>query len=991
MTTRPSLRIFMLAWLAASLHNLAQAQESANTGLTPTQAVDQMVLPQGFHAELFASEPDIRQPVAAAFDERGRMWVVEYLQYPAPAGAKPVTVDQYLRTEYDKVPDPPPHGVKGADRIKILEDTNADGKADKVTTFVDGLNLASGVAVGYGGVFVANAPYLIFYPDKNRDDIPDGPPEVLLSGFGIQDAHAVINSLTWGPDGWLYGAQGSTCTAKVNGYEFQQGIWRYHPITKKFELFAEGGGNTWGVDFDRAGNLFGSSNGSFIAFHMVQGGYYWKGFAKHGPLHNPRTYGYFDAMPFNGQKPGGHVTPGGIVYKGGAFPKEYDGMFIGPNLLSNSVYWYNLHPKGSTFSLSLGGTLLDSKDRWFRPIDTLVGPDGCVYVVDWYDRRASHLDPRDNWDRTNGRVYRIVHGNRENVPPFDLAKWPTKDLLALRTHANAWWPDTALRILFERHDAAGVPNLLASLESESDPTSAMRDLWALDACGGLTPETSIQLLDHRLPQVRAWVIRRLADLGPPTDSAQHKLVNLAASEPDARVRSQLASSCQRWPSPIALPILNTLASRDADLADPYMPHLLWWALETHQRTNRAALDTLWLENRIRRPLVRDFLLERLARSSAASLQQPGGLSTCLSLLEHADSAESQHKVLQAFNEGLQGASPSKPTSELRSALERLPIDSPADQILLLRILVRLGSEQALATAIHNLTSSDTSDADKQILIDLFAELAPPQGFKPLFELYQTTANDGLKQAALSALRRFNRDEVGTILVAKLAPAAPGNDQLLRVLCSRKSWANQLLDAVEAGRLSVKDISAANALLIRQQGDQALNERLEKLWGKLPGAGTPEKDKRIAEVRGVLPEGDKGNPARGRQVFKEQCANCHRLFGEGAAIGPDLSGAERGDLDFLLTSIVDPSRQMRKEYQGVTVATKDGRVLTGLVLEQNDQYMVLFDSAQQKTTIPRSQIEETKDATNSVMPEGIVDKLRDDQVRDLFRYLQSSGP
>ncbi|MEO6808040.1 MAG: PVC-type heme-binding CxxCH protein, partial [Isosphaeraceae bacterium] len=512
----------------ATLALLAFGKASLAAGLTPDQAVERMTVPEGFQVQTFVSEPEVRQPVAATFDERGRMWVIEYLQYPVPAGLKPVTVDQYLRTEYDRVPEPPPKGPRGVDRIKILEDTNGDGKADKVTTFLDGLNLATGLAVGHGGVFIAQAPYLLFYPDKNKDDKPDGDPEVLLSGFGLQDAHALVNSLMWGPDGWLYGAQGSTVTAKIQGSEFQQGVWRYHPKLKRFELFAEGGGNTWGLDFDRAGNAFGSSNGGFIAFHMVQGGYYWKGFAKHGPLHNPNTFGYFNSLEYQGIKPGGHVTPGGIIYKGDQFPKEFQGAFLGCNLLANTVYWYTLTPKGSTFTAKLGGTLLDSHDPWFRPIDLLTGPDGSVYVVDWYDKRASHLDPRDNWDKTNGRIYKISYGKPEHVKLFDLSAWSSDDLVGLRTSGNDWWPDMARRILAERVDKAVVPKLKTLLSKDRDEPTAMRDLWTLDVCGGLDDATTLRLLDHPVSGVRRWVARRLGDQGDnPNIALRDRLIRLA--------------------------------------------------------------------------------------------------------------------------------------------------------------------------------------------------------------------------------------------------------------------------------------------------------------------------------------------------------------------------------------------------------------------------------------------------------------------------------
>src|SRR5262249_15772379 len=309
--------------------------------------------------------PMIRQPVTMSFDERGRMWVIQYLQYPTPAGLKAVKVDQYLRTVYDKIPEPPPRGPKGADRITILEDPDADGRYRQAKDFVSGLNLASGMAIGHGGVFVAQPPYLLFYPDRNGDDIPDGDPEVLLTGFGMEDAHAFPNSLQWGPDGWLYGAQGSTVTAHIRGITFQQGIWRYHPITKEFELFAEGGGNTWGLDFVRRGNVTAGTNfGGVGMLHQVQGAYYVKNFGKHGELQNPYAFGYFDHVPCAGFK-GGHVTCGGIIYQGGSFPEQFDNTYIAANLLSNSLYWYIIEPHGSSFTSRFGGDFLIANDTWF--------------------------------------------------------------------------------------------------------------------------------------------------------------------------------------------------------------------------------------------------------------------------------------------------------------------------------------------------------------------------------------------------------------------------------------------------------------------------------------------------------------------------------------------------------------------------------------------------------------------------------------------------
>ena len=959
-------------------------------GYSPDEAVRQMVVPPGFHVEVVASEPMIRQPVTASFDERGRVWVIEYLQYPVPAGLKPVTVDQYLRTKYDRVPEPPPRGPRGADRIKILEDTDGDGKADKATTFVEGLNLASGLALGHGGVFVGQAPYLLFYPDKDKDDRPDGDPEVLLSGFGLEDAHATVNSMQWGPDGWLYGAQGSTVTANIRGIEFQQGIWRYHPRTKAFELFAEGGGNTWGLDFDKGGNAFGSSNGHFVTFHMIQGGNYWKGFAKHGPLHNPNTFGYFNALNYQGQKPGGHVTPGGIVYETDAYPSEFQGAFIGGNLLSNSVYWHRLGREGSTFSASYGGTLLDAKDPWFRPIDLLVGPDGAVNVVDWYDKRASHLNPRDNWDKTNGRIYKIVYGQGQKVAPFDLGKRSSEELLALRKSHNDWYANEARRILAERQDPNIIPALKTYLSEDRDETLALRDLWALYVSGGLDDSTALGLLNHEISGVRRWTVRLLGDERRMNPSLHASLVELAQSDPDAMVRSQLAASCQRWEMKDALPILARLIQHEEDLTDLHIPLMIWWAFEHHLREHRDDVVALLTEKKaFDSKIVDTILLERIARVLTSRGTSPD-LDACAKLLAVTSRTGQVDALIAGFEKGLEGRKPSAIPPSFEAALARLWIQ-PTPSTQLIRLGLRLGSPAAISKAVDRVYDTKTPETDRIALIEVLGQIARKESLDTLFTLVVNNGSSALRLAALSALASFQAPEIASRLLTAYPGLPPAlRDRALAVLSTRPIWAASLLEAMSQGKVTPKELRTAQVQQILQFHDSALTKRLETLWGRLPRSGSPEKVRRIAEIRGLLPEGDKGNAARGQAVFKENCAVCHRLFEEGEQIGPDLTGAERANLDFLLTSIIDPSAEIRKEYQAQSIALVDGRVLSGLVLEETANTITLIDSNRQKTVIPRDQVEETKPSDVSLMPEGQLDKLRDDQIRDLFRYLQSTS-
>ncbi len=496
-------------------------------GYKPAEAVQKMSMADGFQVELVASEPIIAQPVCIEFDDRGRLWVIQYLQYPNPAGLNRAKVDRFSRTIYDKVPEPPPRGAKGADRITILSDFDANGRAQKSKDFVSGLNLASGLAFGHGGVFVLQVPYLLFYPDRNRDDIPDSDPEVLLTGFGMDDAHSVANSLTFGPDGWLYGCQGSTVTANIRGIEFQQGVWRYHPRSKRFELFCEGGGNSWGLDFDQDGELIYSTNlGPYRNLHGVQGGYYWKSFGKHGALHNPYAYGFFDHIPYKNFT-GGHVTDGGIIYQGDSFPETFHGKYIANDLLGHAVQWHNLGKSGSTFTASYGGELLTPHDTWFAPSDLTMGPDGAIYVADWHDKRAAHPDPDAEWDRSNGRIYRIQWSGARNVTspkmaPVDSAKLSSAQLVEFLGSRNNFVVRKARHILADRRDVTIYPKLRAQVFETSDKQLALESFWALYVSGGADESFLNDALEHASARIRHWAVRFLGDgLEISPSSAEH--------------------------------------------------------------------------------------------------------------------------------------------------------------------------------------------------------------------------------------------------------------------------------------------------------------------------------------------------------------------------------------------------------------------------------------------------------------------------------------
>ncbi len=963
--------------------------------LSPAEAIKQFRVAEGLEIKLVAAEPQVAQPLSISFDVRGRMWVLQYRQYPNPNGLQAVAVDQYLRTKYDRLPEPPPNGPKGQDRISIYEDTDGDGQVDVVKDFVNDLNLASGMALGYDGVFVVQSPYLLFYADRDHDDRPDGPPKVLLTGFGMEDAHAFANSLTWGPDGWLYGAQGSTATADIRGIGFQQGIWRYHPRWDRFELFAEGGGNTWGVEFDRFGNLFAAGNTAEPLEHHVQGSYMVKGFGKHGPLHNPHTYGYFQPVIHHGYL-GDSLSGGAIIYQGGAFPSRFDAACICPHTRHSACRWTTVETRGSTFATRDAGEFVVSSDIWFRPVDMTTGPDGAVYIADWYDYNISHSSPRNRseWyqpSRLDGRVWRVAPPNVAPIKAnaFDLSRKTSRELVELLAHKNDWYARQARQLLAERCDHSVVPLLAELLSNRDDQRLALQGLWGIYVSGAFDDRLAASALASPHEYVRAWAIRLLGDQRNVPPTLLRELVRLAREDESATVRSQLACTAKRLPASEGLSIVAQLLAHDEDADDPYLPLLVWWAVE-----DKAVSDTSLVLEMARpaevwhRPLMTRFLIERIVRRLFSERNDVTS-AACALLLRTAAREGSVDAALSGMLQALSGGKLEIVPVPLRDAVNEV-VRAEAANPRAIELALRLGLPDAAPKAIRSLADRKTPAGDRLALITALGQTQTAEAIGSLLATLSDDSPDAIKAAALSALGYHRDDAIADAVLEKFARFSVGTQaRAVDLLASRPGWAVKLAEAVDRKALLPAAVPLDAVTRLRRYENDRLRALIEKHWGKVQITTSFEKQGRIEAVSQLLTKG-KGDAARGRALFEKSCATCHKLHGAGTAIGPDLTAGERKDRNLLVRNIVDPNSVMRQEFIPQIAVTKSGQVLTGLLAESTPETITLLDAKNQRTVLKRSDLEELTESSTSLMPEKLLDELTEQQIRDLIAYVQADG-
>ena len=987
---------FLLLFLLAVLPRTAGAQGAApynsdrtpDLPMAPALAAAQWKLPPGFSATVFAAEPDVRQPIAMAMDGRGRLWVAECYTYAE------------VKMGFE---------AKLRDRIVIFEDRDGDGQFDQRTVFMDGLERLTSIELGFGGVWALTSPVMVFIPDKNADDVPDGPPDVRLDGFEWrQNHHTLANGLRWGPDGWLYGrhgiqaisAIGKPGTAESSRAKTNGGIWRYHPQRQTVEIVCHGTTNPWGMDWNEVGEPFFINTVIGHLWHAIPGAHFRR---MHGSDLNPHIYEIIDQHADHvhwaeGEKwndwqklgttdatsaaGGGHAHTGLMFYGGDNWPDSWRGKLLTINFNGRRLNVETVTRNGSGY---LGKREPDtgfSADPWFRGIDLLYGPDGGVFIADWSDTGECH--DNDGVHRSSGRIYKITHGQPARPAIRDIASLSPLELLPLLDFKNEFYARHARRrfqeIAVSGDDLAAVRTALtAKFQKETDLVKQLRALWCLHAIGAADGTFLRVLLTHNNEHIRTWAIRFLTD-GVIDRETVPDLLELAESGPSPMVCLALACALQRIPLEQRATLARPLFRQAADAADHNLPQMLWYGVEALSASDPAALASLGAECAL--PLTRRCIARRLTGSLPGS---DGPLNVLLS--KAAADIPWQTDVLTGMREALRGERQVTPPSGWKAAAPVFARTTDPKVVEALRALNAVFADPgALA-------------ANRAVVLEAAAGMKARQS--ALRTLIESRA-DGLKAVCLTVLTvpglsataadglALEKDAAIADLMLEHLPKILASEKgaVIGALISRQEWAGRVLEAMAAGKLPVGELSAFHARQIRGFRDPELTKRLAEVWGvsRDSDAGKLAQMERWKKflTPEVLKQGDK---TKGQALFTTICSTCHILNGAGGRVGPELTGSARDNLDYLLQNILDPSAAVAREYQLVTLTMKDGRVLAGFIRSRTERIVVLLTLAEE-VSLPVTDIASTETFPQSLMPEDQLQTLGENEVRDLISWLMA---
>ena len=986
-TYKRSASLWCALVIAATCAAKEPAKESVvDAPLPPTEAARTMEVPEGFHVTLFAGEPTVRQPISFCIDDRGRLWVAEAYNYPN-------------------------HGTTAGDRILILEDVDGDGTCDKRTVFYDGLNYVTGIEVGFGGVWVMSPPYFYFIPDRDSDGKPDGEPLVLLDGFGNHaNSHNLANGFAWGPDGWLYGTHGRTNwsmlgkpgTPDDQRIRFDGGVYRYHPVHHVWEPYADGTTNPWGIDWNDFGHAFVCNCVNPHLFQVIQGAHYepWRNrrssqhayeriatIADHS--HFVGGSGGVRAGLYTAEEDllgGGHAHCGTMVYLGDNWPDRYRNSVFMNNIHGHRINNDLLTREGSGYTASHAADVMLARDPWYMGVTLLYGPNGAVFASDWSDTGECHSVTKTR--RHTGRIYKISYGTT-SFSAVDAQQLSNQQLVQAQLHKNDWHVRHARRLLQERAAAGQVPTevhqrLRAMFEQQVEIPVKLRALWALHVTGGLDDEYLVSQLQHESEYVRSWAIKLLCEDKHPPDTALEVFRNLAASGSSQLVRLELASALQRLRLDQRWPIAASLAARRADADDANLPLMVWYGIEPLVHESREKFVTLAGLTEI--PLIRRHVARRVASLNDARTQT----HELIALLGQLDNDAARADVLTGMLEGFSGRRTVPMPPEWPDAYTQLR-STRDDQLKRLALEVAMVFDDPVALKLLRIEASDP-------------EAKPPSRIRAIDSLVANHADDvapllldlvedaTARGAALRGLAQFDHPAtVETILAHYPSFDARSRTDAVQTLSSRRTWALGLLDAVQSNRIPRTDLTAFTGRQLRNLGDAEILARVNSLWGSVRSTAAEKRELIARHKRRLSPARlSEADLSSGRALFLKSCATCHRLFGEGQKVGPDITGAQRTNLDYLLENLFDPSAVVSRDYQMEVVETTGGRVVTGLVVAENENALTL-QTLNEQVIIPFAEVDVRAKSNVSMMPDGLLNDLSSQQVRDLVAYLASPRP
>lgn len=1008
--SRLAVCVLLLAPAARAAENLPEAVPPA---LAPLDAAARMSLPPGFKVSLFAGEPDVLQPIAMTFDDRGRLWVVECFSYP------------------EKIQD-------RDDRVVIFEDTDNDGRFNKRTVFWDkGVN-CTGIEYGFGGIWLTATPNLLFIPDRDGDDKPDGEPQIVLDGFDLKARHNKVNGLAWGPDGWLYGMNGILSnsllgppgTPDAERTPMNCGVWRWHPTKHRFEVVAHGTTNPWGLDFDQNGQLFITNCVIEHVFHVTPGSRFKRMF---GQDFNPHTYQLMETcadhihwaggpwqesrgnQPKHSDAGGGHAHVGCLIYQGQNWPAEYHNNLFTCNIHGLRVNRDVLEPKGSSYVAHHGADFLKSADTWFRGISIKTGPDGGVYLSDWSDTGECHN--YKEVDRTNGRIYKITYGEHKTtlgkekpVAEWLAELWKNDAALggAFFRFDTHWMTSHARRILQERAAENRLPKLPFfepefAKSFEERPKAAYRPsyaplflnfdnlrieygvetLWALHVANKLNPDALLAFTKYKEPYARGWAVQLALEDRQATPAQLARFAEMAKSDPSPVVRRFLAAGLQRLPLDDRWSIAEELVSHAEDAAETNLTLLYWYGIEPLVPANQARARELLVKAKI--PLVREFIARRLGSLATGDDTLPT-LTPVVDEVAKSSDPNFQRNVLKGLQDSFTGRREVTMPLNWPATYRKLLASADSDVRERATVLsLTFGDPQALASLRQTLSDPKAElPARENALAALLQK--KDEALVPL--LHQLLLAPELRGPAVRALAAYNAPSTPQLVLAQYAHFTDSEKRdAIGTLASRPSYAVELLAAIEQEKISHSDLSAYIARQLAGYRDAGIDARLAKVWGEVR-ATSEDKKKKISDLKTRLTKQlKKADVTHGRFVFSKTCASCHIMFDAGTKIGPDLTGSQRANLDYVLENLVDPNAVIGRDYQMTLLQTTDGRVINGIIREENENAVTL-QTPTDRIVVPKNEIEERVRSPISMMPEELLTKLSSEDLRDLVGYLAS---